>query len=58
MGDVTMLHDSDHTFRVTVSGCTAAQAEQVMAERLDHDEDYGFDYQIGWQHHVEPAVKF
>ncbi|TXH09347.1 MAG: hypothetical protein E6R04_08325 [Spirochaetes bacterium] len=48
------LHDGDHTFRVTVSGCTAAQAEQVMAERLGHDEDYGFDYHVGWQHHVEP----
>ena len=36
------------TFTVTVSGCTAEQAEQVMAERLEHDEDYGFDYRIGW----------
>lgn len=23
-------------------------ADQVMAERLDHDEDYGFDYTIEW----------
>ena len=38
-----------HTFTVTVSGCTAEQAEQVMAERLGHDEDYGFDYQIDYQ---------
>jgi hypothetical protein len=25
---------------------TLAEAEQVIAERIDHDEDYGFDYQI------------
>lgn len=24
------------------------QADQVMAERLEHEEDYGFDYTIGY----------
>lgn len=38
-----------HTFTVTVSGCTEEQAEKVIAERLNHDEDYGFDYTIGRQ---------
>ena len=37
-----------HDFTVTVTDCTAEQAEQVMAERINHDEDYGFRYQIGW----------
>jgi stress response protein YsnF len=37
-----------HTFTVTVDGCTLTEAEQVMAERIDPDEDYGFDYRIWW----------
>ena len=36
----------DHEFIVTVSGCTAEQAQQVMNERIYYDEDYGFDYRI------------
>lgn len=39
---------AEHTFTVTVSGCSAEEARQVMAERIYHDEDYGFDYQIGF----------
>jgi len=35
-------------FKVSVTAETREQAEQVMAERINHDEDYGFDYQIGW----------
>jgi hypothetical protein len=35
-----------HAFMVVVSGCTAEQAEQVIAERTGHDEDYGFEYTI------------
>ena len=38
-----------HEFIVTVSGCSRDDAEQVMAERINHDEDYGFDYEIGWR---------
>lgn len=39
---------TDHTFTVTVSGCTAEQAAQVMNERLSPDEDYGFAYELGY----------
>jgi hypothetical protein len=35
-------------FTVSVNGCTSEQAEQVLRERLGHDEDYGFDYQINF----------
>jgi len=41
-------HSDGHTFSVTVSGCTREQAEQVMRERIDHEEDYGFKYTIEW----------
>lgn len=37
-----------HQFTVTVTGCTRAQAIRVMAERLCSDEDYGFDYELGY----------
>jgi hypothetical protein len=40
---------AEHQFTVTVSGCTYEQAEQVMNERTQHDEDYGFDYTIGYR---------
>ena len=36
------------TYKVTVYANTLAEAEQVMAERLDCDEDYGFIYSIDW----------
>jgi hypothetical protein len=32
---------------------TEAQAEQVIAERLSHDEDYGFDYRIEYGHRTK-----
>jgi hypothetical protein len=35
-----------HHYVVTVSGCTREQADQVIAERIDHDEDYGFPYTL------------
>lgn len=41
----------EHTYLVTVSGCTADQAGQVMNERLAEDEDYGFFYEIGYRNH-------
>ena len=43
------LEPLDHEFIVTVEGCTKEEAEQVIAERLNHDEDYGFDYTIEWR---------
>ena len=39
---------TDHTFMVTISGCTREQAEQVIQERIDPEENYGFKYTIGW----------
>jgi hypothetical protein len=33
---------------VEVSDCTEEQADRVIAERIDHDEDYGFPYVISW----------
>ena len=33
-------------FTVSVECDTQEQANQVMAERLQHEEDYGFDYTI------------
>lgn len=33
---------------VTITASAKAQAEQVLAERLAFDEDYGFDYTIGY----------
>jgi hypothetical protein len=38
-----------HNFVVTLTGCTQDEAEQVMAERLGYDEDYGFDYGLDWR---------
>lgn len=36
-------------FTVSVTCETAEEAEQVMAERLSYDEDYGFEYQgLSW----------
>ena len=39
---------NDYVFTVTVSGCSAEEAAQVIAERIGYDEDYGFDYSISW----------
>ena len=38
----------DFHFTVTVSTQSLSKARQVMAERLGHDEDYGFDYTIDY----------
>ncbi len=37
------------TFRIsiTVACANADEAEMVAAERLQHDEDYGFEYRFG-----------
>ncbi len=35
-------------FLVTVECDTLAQAERVMIERIQSDEDYGFTYSIDW----------
>lgn len=38
-----------HTYTVTVDGCPKEQADEVMANRISVDEDYGFDYAIDWE---------
>ena len=45
-----LAEGSPKVFRylVTVEAETAEQAEQVMTERINVDEDYGFDYTIDW----------
>lgn len=37
----------DFTFTVTITAATSEQAAIVIAERIYHEEDYGFPYQIG-----------
>ena len=41
---------TSHAWRyvVTVTTATREQADQVMAERIGYDEDYGFAYSIDW----------
>ena len=36
------------TYTVTVHTDTAERAEQVMMERIMHDEWYGFDYTVNF----------
>ena len=47
---------TDHPFTVTISGCTPEQAAQVIAERISHEEDYGFTYSIGYEEGQTSAV--
>ena len=37
-----------YKFNVEVDCETIDEAHQVMAERLDPDEDYGFKYRVDW----------
>jgi hypothetical protein len=39
---------ADFSYTVTVTAATKEEADQVIAERISFDEDYGFDYRIGW----------
>lgn len=39
-----------YTFSVDVVASSLEEAYEVMAERLNHDEDYGFEYEVGWMH--------
>lgn len=41
------MNPETHFFAlIRVEAETQEQVNQVLAERLDHDEDYGFDYKI------------
>lgn len=37
-----------YRFEVQVLADSAEDAQRVMMERIDHCEDYGFDYRIDW----------
>lgn len=38
---------NEYSYIVTVRTDTPEHADEVMSERCNYDEDYGFDYQIG-----------
>ncbi len=40
---------TEFMYTVRVDASSEAEADQVMAERLDHDEDYGFSYAIDYR---------
>lgn len=40
---------SDYEYIVTVTAASREEADQVMAERIGYDEDYGFFYRIDWR---------
>ena len=46
-----------YTFITTVEANSADEANQVIAERLGHDEDYGFDYRVDWEDHNPGATE-
>ncbi len=37
-----------YSFAIVVCAENEEQAEQVVAERIDHDEEIGFDYTVEW----------
>ena len=41
---------NEYHFVVTVTCETRKQAEEVLAERIGYDEDYGFRYEIDWDY--------
>ena len=40
---------ADYAYVVTVTADSEEQAAQVMAERINYDEDYGFEYGISFE---------
>lgn len=38
----------EYKFIVSVEAETLEQAQQVMQERIEYSEDYGFSYMIDW----------
>ena len=44
-----------YNYLVTVQTDTQEHADQVMAERIYHDEDYGFEYRMAFGRHHEEA---
>lgn len=40
----------NYYYVVTVKCETRDEAEEVMSERIGHDEDYGYQYEIDWSY--------
>jgi hypothetical protein len=40
---------TEHKYVVTVDAQTPELADRVINERIDHDEDLGFDYSVRWE---------
>jgi len=40
---------TDYRYSVIVTTDTREHANQVMVERINYDEEYGFDYQVGFE---------
>ena len=49
VGQPSVEAEAVKVYLVTVKAETEAQCEQVMRERISPDEDYGFDYTIGYE---------
>lgn len=47
VGGYTVMQD--YKFIVTVHTATPKQAQEVIRERIDHTEDYGFPYRVRWE---------
>ena len=41
------LKMSEFTYTVVVTAENKEQADDVMIQRINYDDDYGFDYQVG-----------
>jgi len=46
-----------YRYIVTVEASSREEAERVLAERLSHDEDYGFEYRLPeWEPHPDNST--
>jgi hypothetical protein len=43
----------EYDYIVTVKAGSRDEADQVMAERVYHDEDYGFEYRIDFERYED-----
>jgi hypothetical protein len=39
---------NEYSFTVVVTAPTETDAIRIMAERIEHDEDYGVPYTLAW----------
>jgi hypothetical protein len=43
------MEQNEYRYIVTIGADSVEKADQVIIERLGHDEDYGFDYTLAWE---------